>query len=151
MDKAWHKMTAKEYLRQAYRLDRKINSGIEEAARLRSLALNVTSSGFGERVQTSRSTEAPFAKSIDKIITLENRINEEIDLYVDLKTEIIEVIHAVEDIDCRLILAKRYLGYKSWEDIATEMGFSESWVLKLHRRAVEAVDAILKDKEVNPD
>ena len=157
MDKAWHKMsgeiamTTKEYLKQAYRLDQKINSGIEEVARLREMVVSVTNSGFGEKVQTSRSTEASFVKSIEKIIALEERINEEIDLYVNLKTKIIEVIHGVEDVDCRSILEKRYLRYMSWENIAAEMAYSESWVLKLHRRALKAVEAILKEKGVSPE
>lgn len=144
-------MTAKEYLRQAYRLDRKINNCIEEAARLRELALSVTGPGFGERVQTSHSTEAPFVKRIEKAIALEGEINEEIDRLVDLKLEIIEVLHSVEDIDCRMVLEKRYLGYERWEEIATEMGISESWVLKLHRQGIKAVDVILRGKEAKKE
>ena len=38
-------MTNKEYLRQAYRLDQKINSDIEEVARLREMAGIVTIHG----------------------------------------------------------------------------------------------------------
>ena len=36
-------MTNKEYLRQAYRLDQKINSDIEEVARLREMASSISS------------------------------------------------------------------------------------------------------------
>ena len=39
-------MTAKEYLRQAYRLDQKINSDLEEVAALREMASSVSSAAF---------------------------------------------------------------------------------------------------------
>ena len=55
-------MTAKEYLSQAYRLDQRINSNIEEVTMLREMASSISSPSWGEKVQTSRSTEAPFVK-----------------------------------------------------------------------------------------
>ena len=43
-------MTNKEYLRQAYRLDQKINSDIEEVARLREMAGSISSPVLGDKV-----------------------------------------------------------------------------------------------------
>ena len=42
-------MTAKEYLRQAYRLDHRINSDIAEMERLQEMAGSVGSPGFEEQ------------------------------------------------------------------------------------------------------
>ena len=61
-------MKVKDYLHQAYRLDHRINSDIEEMARLREMASSVSAPVFGEKVQTSRSTEAPFVRCIEKIM-----------------------------------------------------------------------------------
>ena len=36
-------MTAKEYLKQAYRLDHRINSDLEEVAQLRGMAMSISS------------------------------------------------------------------------------------------------------------
>ena len=90
-------MTSKEYLHQAYRLDHKINSDIEELKRLRELSGSISSPQLGDRVQTSRSTDAPFVRSIEKIMLLEQRIDSEIDTLVDLKDQMREVIAAVQD------------------------------------------------------
>ena len=76
-------MTNKEYLRQAYRLDQRINSDIEEVARLREMASGISAPSLGDKVQTSRSGEAPFVRSVEKIMALEEKINQEIDLLVD--------------------------------------------------------------------
>ena len=81
-------MTAKEYLSQAYRLDQRINSNIEEVTMLREMASSISSPSWGEKVQTSRSTEAPFVRSLEKIMDLEDTINKEIDTLVCLKKQI---------------------------------------------------------------
>ena len=101
-------MTAKEYLRQAYRLDQKINSDLEEVAALREMASSVSSPQLSERVQTSRKGDAPFVRCLEKIIELEDKINKEIDLLVELKKEIRTVITTVEDTDERMVLKYRY-------------------------------------------
>ena len=68
-------MTAKEYLKQAYRLDHRINSDISELGRLREMSSGISSPGFGEKVQTSHSGDAPFVKCLERIYALEEKIN----------------------------------------------------------------------------
>ena len=47
-------MTAKEYLKQAYRLDHRINSDIAEMERLREMVSSVGSPGFEEHYNPNR-------------------------------------------------------------------------------------------------
>lgn len=110
-------MTAKEYLSQAYRLDQRINSNIEEVTMLREMANSIASPSWGEKVQTSRSTEAPFVRSLEKIMDLEDTINKEIDTLVCLKKQIRTVIEAVQNTDERLVLRYRYIHNCTWEQI----------------------------------
>ena len=61
-------MTSKEYLRQAYRLDQKINSDIEEVARLREIAGSISSPLMGDKVPPRRKfieENAKFVKNLD--------------------------------------------------------------------------------------
>ena len=95
-------MTAKEYLRQAYRLDQKISSDLEEVASLREMSASVSSPQPTERVQTSKNTDAPFVRALEKIIDLEEHINKEVELLMELKKEIRVVITTVEDTDERI-------------------------------------------------
>lgn len=54
-------MTTKEYLQQAYRLDKRINSHIREKEELMQMATSVSSPQWKEDVvQTSKSGDAPF-------------------------------------------------------------------------------------------
>lgn len=129
-------MTAKEYLRQAYRLDQKINSDLEEVAALRAMASSVSSSQLSERVQTSRKGDAPFVRCLEKIIELEDKINKEIDLLVELKKEIRMVITTVEDTDERMVLKYRYVHNYTWEQIGNELHADARTVRRWHGKAL---------------
>jgi len=132
-------MTAKEYLSQAYRLDQKINSHIEEVSRLRAMSQSISSPGWGERVQSSKSTDAPYVRCIEKIITLEQTIDAEIDALVDLKQEIRTVIEAVPNTDYRLLLRYRYIHNCTWEQIGAEMCADSRTVRRWHNEALKKV------------
>ena len=76
-------MTAKQYLSQAYRLNERINSDLSELDSLRDLATSLSGVNYdGVRASKTRSTEAPFEKTICKIIDEERKINAEIDRLV---------------------------------------------------------------------
>ena len=62
-------MTAKEYLGQAYRLDQRINSKLEQIASLNQLATKCTSTISGMPGSPNRSTST-MADAISKIIDL---------------------------------------------------------------------------------
>lgn len=129
-------MTAKEYLRQAYRLDQKINSDLEEVAALREMASSVSSPQLSERVQTSRKGDAPFVRCLEKIIELEDKINKEINLLVELKKEIRTVITTVEDTDERMVLKYRYVHNYTWEQIGNELHADARTVRRWHGKAL---------------
>lgn len=129
-------MTAKEYLRQAYRLDQKINSDLEEVAALREMASSVSSPQLSERVQTSRKGDALFVRCLEKIIELEDKINKEIDLLVELKKEIRMVITTVEDTDERMVLKYRYVHNYTWEQIGNELHADARTVRRWHGKAL---------------
>ncbi len=130
-------MTAKEYLRQAYRLNELIDSRITELERLRDYSTRLASCSFeGERVSKSRSTEAPFARIIEKIVDLEKVINCDINRYMDLKAEMNTAIDRVSNVDERLLLRYRYLNNYSWDDIAQLLNVSGRTVHRIHSNAL---------------
>jgi len=132
-------MNAKEYLRQAYRLDQRINSNIEEVSRLREMASSVSAPVMGDRVQTNKSAEAPFVRCLDKIMTLEEKINKEIDLLVSLKEQMRDVINLVEDTDERMVLRYRYIHNLTWEQIGLELNADARTIRRWHGSALTHV------------
>ena len=115
-------MTVKEYLHQAYRLDQRIKSDTMEAQNLREMAGSVSAIQYDkDRVQTSRNTEAPFVRTLEKLWTLEKKIAGELEMLSDLKKQIREVIEAVPDTDERMVLKYRYIHNYTWEQIGMEL------------------------------
>ena len=129
-------MTVKEYLDQAYRIDQRINSKLEQVGSLRALAMSDTPPSGSRNVQSMESI-------IVKIIDLENEINEDIDMLVDLKREIVGVIKRIENPEYQTLLELRYLCFYSWEKVAVEMEYDLRYLHKLHRKALEQCSAFI--------
>lgn len=129
-------MTPKEYLKQAYRLDHRIDSDIAELGRLREMSTSISSPSLGEKVQTNRNTDAPFVKCLERIYALEEKINEEIDLLVNLKEEIRSVIDMVSNTDERMVLRYRYIHNYTWEQIGDVLGADSRTVRRWHGQAL---------------
>ena len=131
-------MTAKEYLNQAYWLDRRINSKLEQLSALRDMATKTTSIMNDDVVSRTRNVHS-MQDVIAKIIDMQAEINADIDRLVDLKRDIMQVVKAVDNPELQTLLELRYLCFKDWPDIACEMHCSESNVYKVHSRALQAV------------
>ena len=131
-------MTAKEYLGQAYRLDQRINSKLEQVMSLRTLATKATSTLSDTPPSGTRNVHR-MEDIIVKIIEMENEINRDIDNLVDLKREMVSVIKAVTDPELQTLLELRYLCFKSWEQIAVEMEYSIQHIFRLHDKSIKEI------------
>ena len=136
-------MTAKEYLGQAYRIDQRINSKLEQVASLQALATKATSTLCHDKVQSS-STKS-MADTIAKIVDLQAEINADIDQLVDTKREIVSVIKRIQNPEHQTLLELRYLCFKSWEQIAVSLGYSIQHIYRLHDKSISCVE-IPKDE-----
>ena len=131
-------MTAKEYLSQAFHIDQRISSKLSQVMRLRETATDCTAT-LSDMPRPDSSNQQRMADTICKIVDLEQEINEDIDRLVDLKAEARRVINAVSDPDQQLILELRYLCYKPWNEIMTELGYSEATIYRLHGEALKKI------------
>ncbi len=135
------KLTAKEYLSQAYRIDQRINSKIEQVRSLRDLAEKATAT-LSDMPRNPSPNHHRMEDFLCKALDLENEINADLCRLIDTKREIVTVVKCVENRELQTLLEMRYLCYKTWEEIAVEMHFDLRWVYRLHGRALDEVDAI---------
>ena len=131
-------MTTKEYLGQAYRLDQRINSKLEQVASLNELATKCTSTLTGMPRNPNRGNST-MADAVGKIIDLQAEINRDIDQLVDLKREMVKLIKALNNTEYQTLLELRYLCFKTWEQIAVDMGYNVRHVYRLHDEATEKI------------
>ncbi len=135
-------MNAKEYLSQAWSIDKQVQSKLEQIEALKSLACRVTAGMHGEPVSHTRNMTG-MQDTIVKILEAEEELNRRIDLLVEKKMEISKTIDCVEDGELRLILEMRYLLFRSWGQVADEMGYTERWAWARHADALQEVQRIL--------
>lgn len=133
-------MTPKEYLNQTYRLNELIQSNFREISRLRSLLYSLSApSADGSKVDKTPNADAPFARTLERIIDLEKDSDAMIDELVLKQSEIRRTVDAVENMNECLILRLRYLEHCSWEEIAQKMNFSLTQCHRIHKKALENV------------
>ena len=131
-------MTAKEYLNQAFRIDQRINSKLEQIESLRTL-LTKTSSTLSDMPKNPNKGQSRTEDIIIKIMMIEDETKSDIDKLVTLKKEVSDTINAVDSVECRMLLELRYLCFHTWEDIAAEMNYTVRNVHLLHSKALGMV------------
>jgi len=132
-------MTAKKFLSEAYQIDQRINSKLEQVQSLRSLATKATSTLSGNSEKSSNRNIHRMEDIIIKITELEDEINVEIDRLVDVKRDVMKAIERVPTFSYRTLLELRYVCCKTWEEIAVEMSYTMRWVYIIHERALKEV------------
>lgn len=131
-------MNAKEYLSQVMHIDQRINSKLEQVMKLREAATKATATLSDMPRPDSPNIQA-MESTICKIVDLEREINEDVDRLVDLKAEARRVIQQITEPDQQLVLELRYLCYKPWTEIMSEIGYSEATLYRLHGEALKNI------------
>lgn len=138
-------MTAKDYLSQAFYLNQRINSKLEQLSALKELATRCTSVISG-MPRNPNSANDRMADAVVKIVDMEAEINRDIDELVELKRDMMSVIKSVDNPKYRMLLELRHLCFKTWQQIAEDMGYSIQHIYRLRNRAYEKIDDIFKDE-----
>ncbi len=134
-------MTTKEYLSQAYRIDQRINSKLEQIKNLRELATKATST-ISETGICDSGNKQRMESNVVKIIDLEREINEDIDMLIEVKKGIMAIIKRVENPEYQTLLELRYLCFKRWEQIAVEMDYGIDNIYKMHQKSLKYMKSL---------
>ena len=129
---------AKKYLSQAFGLNQRIESKIDQIAVLNDLATKATVT-YSDMPKSPNRDGSRMEDAIIKIIDLEAEINQDMMKLVELKKDIIRRIKAVDGAELQTILELRYLSYMQWEEIAIELGYGIDNVYYLHRKALDVI------------
>lgn len=131
-------VSAKEYLKQLQKLDVMIKQRQQERDALRAMLGSIGSFDYSkDRVQTSPSGDAQYAKTIERIADIEEDIERLIEKFVHKMNEIISQIQKLENNKHVDILYKRYVELKELKVIANEMKYTYQYVLLLHGNALK--------------
>ena len=125
-----------------------INNKLTEIAQLKDMAVSISATQSGERVQTTPNFDKIGTKYA-KIDEMERKIDGMVDELVDKKEKIIQQIDSMEDENTYNILFARYIEKKTFEVIATEMKYSWRQVVRLHGTALKQFEKKYGERYLN--
>ena len=126
-------MTAKEFLRRARMVDRRVDELTERLDRIRA---RLESGRLSSITGMPRGGSADWTATADRLIELEQRVNRQTRELVRWKLMAIDAIGAVEEDRLREVLELYYIDGFSWRQVSERMGLDERWVFRLHGRAL---------------
>jgi DNA-directed RNA polymerase specialized sigma24 family protein len=130
-------MTAKEYLSQIRRIETRLRAMSEQHEYLRSAALCITariSDMPGSATRNNRNHE----DAIIRVLELEERMSGEFQRLADINA----VINSMSDPQQLLLLVKRYVSGKTWNEIARDLFVSLRAVHRLHGAALAEIEKL---------
>ena len=142
------KSEAQLFLEQPERLDKAIKNKLIEKQQWKDIALGITANMDGERVQSTGSKNK-MADAVMKCVDMEAEIDRLIDILIDTKKDVIQVIeelHSAVEYD---VLHQRYIQYKTLEEIADDYGRDYGWAKVTCKRARNHVQVILNRRKTN--
>ena len=130
-------MTTQEYLSMPDELHKKIVSDVRKLESYKDLASSISSPQFGEKVQGTHSTDAPFVHYLSKIDAIEKEISVEKQKLEELKVTIDAQIDLLDSEKEQCVLRYRYLMFMRMSRIAAEMHYSKRRVQQIHAAALK--------------
>lgn len=147
-------LTAKEYLNQAYKLDRKADMILQKADAMRKSLY-----GRGQSYESGGHSDSSdsIAKAVAKVVDYEQKADEVIDKLIDKRIEIENLIKLVPDPVQREVLEYRYLMYMRFESgynkrtgkyeigIDEKTGYCVRQVYRYHDEGLQQISKIIKN------
>lgn len=131
-------MTAKEYLRQLWCLDRKINIKCLELEKLKAeRGIRYIPDNSDHVIGSGYPTDHVADTAID-LMELDRYIDKQVKKYIELKKTIIAQIEGMDNQLYQDILTCRYILMMSWADVAQTMKYDIRHCTRLHGRALQA-------------
>jgi DNA-directed RNA polymerase specialized sigma subunit len=130
----------KNYLSQTFYLHQQMHDRLEQLTALRQSLQGL------ESFYPVFDDQTPSLLGIRQdILALEKTCQQDLLRWQGLYQHIERLITGLDDPTLRLLLTKRYLLLKTWQQIADELGYSRIHVHRLHQKALNALTATVED------
>jgi len=129
-------VTAKEFVRRARSVDRRVDEAQERVERLRA---RLESGRMSSVTGMPRGGGSDWTETADRLIELEQVVNQRTRELVRWKLATIDAIKSVEEPREAEVLELYYIDALTWEQVAQRMALDLRWVYRLHGRALTKV------------
>lgn len=138
---------AKAYLSEIRRLDAVIDAKLAERDALYEMLTHITPTLKQDVVSSGGFQQDKMGNAIAKVTDLGNELDSVIDSFVDKKREASALLEQLDNPLHYQVLHKRYVLFHSFEKIAGDLNYSYRHVCFMHGRALQAFDAVLRQRK----
>lgn len=131
----------KNYLSQAYYIDKRVITLQDELTMLESKLERCTASYTSFRGGGSQPT---FEYNLDKVMKYREMLNHEIDNLIECKRNIKQTIAKLDNDKERLILYKKYINFQTFESIADDLDITPRQVYKIYKKSLENLQEFIE-------
>lgn len=131
----------KNYLSQAYYIDKRVITLQDELTMLESKLERCTASYTSIRGGGSQPT---FEYNLDKVMKYREMLNHEIDNLIERKRNIKQTIAKLDNDKERLILYKKYINFQTFESIADDLDITPRQVYKIYKKSLENLQEFIE-------
>ena len=129
-------MTAQEFLNQIGTLQKRIETNIRRVEQMQELLTKITPS-ISDMPKSSTPNVHAFEDRICAKVVLEKEIEKDKIRLDKVKMDVIDAIMLVNREEDRKVLYMRYVELMDWKTIIPELGYSESYIYRIHRNAIK--------------
>lgn len=140
----------KAFFDKCRRLDRRVDGKLDEAVRVRALAMNTTTN-YSDQPRGGGDGSGPIERAVLRLVELEQEIADAINEMVDHRRAAQSIIDSLTDDRYRDLLSWRYFSSWSWDRIAEAMCCERMQVWRLHGRALLAANELLAKDDMQMD
>lgn len=133
-------MTKKEYLSQAFELNKDIKRKEIRIDALKS-SIGVVSTVYDD-TRVKSLPHSPFESRLVMVVDLEEELKKDKEELEKLKMQIWRSIHSIGSDKVETVMELRYIAFENWPEIAEELGYSLSYVFTLHREGLESIRVV---------
>ena len=129
-----------EFLSRYKEIDNTIDRKLDELSMWKARRLNITPT-YSDMPKGGQQDDK-IQSAIEKIMSLEEDINADIDELEKTRVEIVRVIDRVPDRAQRLLLLLKYIDRQNnytWDKIAVEMNYTWRHIMRLHNLALDSL------------
>lgn len=137
------KSEAQCYLEQVEKLDAVFRNKLIERQQWYDLALRITANMEGERVQASGS-QSKMSDAVNRCADMEAEIDSTLQELANVKRDVVATIEKLEIPMEYNVLHKRYIQFKTLQEIADEYNRDYGWAATTQGRALSHVQEILQ-------
>lgn len=137
---------AKIFLMQVKLYDTKINAKLEELHHLKDMVIKITPT-LSDTQGGGSGSQDKLGDAIAKIMDLEAEIDQSVDIFVDEKKAVADVLEKIDNPDQYNVLHSRYVQYKTFEQIACDMHMTYRNVCYIHGKGLNTVTRLMEGVE----